>query len=90
MEKQEAITLFSELITKIYNSTDLTDDLLDEIEEDLKKIDDLLPRKQYYRELIVFLDKARDVENLISRNNYKFLFLSDLESRLNMLKRLEE
>lgn len=90
MEKQEAIKLFSELITKIYNSTDLTNELLDEIEIDLKKIDKLLPRKQYYRELMIFLDKARDVKNIISRNNYKFLFLSDLESRLNMLKRLEE
>lgn len=90
MKKQEAIKLFSSLITKIYNSTDLTDELLDEIEKDLKKIDNLLPRKQYYRELMVFLDKAKTQENMISRNNYKFLFLSDLESRLNMLKRLEE
>lgn len=90
MEKQEAIKLFSSLITKIYNSTDLTDELLDDIEKDLKKIDKLLPRKQYYRELMIFLDKARDVDNLISRNNYKFLFLSDLESRLNMLKRLND
>lgn len=37
MNKQEAIKLFSELISKIYNSTDLTDDLLKEIEKDLKK-----------------------------------------------------
>ena len=90
MKKEEGIKLFSELINKIYNSTDLTDELLCEVDEDLKIIDDLLPRKQYYRELVVMLDKAREIDNLILRNNYKFLFLSDLEKRLNMLKRLEE
>ena len=90
MKKEEAIKLFSDLITKVYNSTDLTDELLDEIDNDLKIIDKLLPRKQYYRELVIMLDKARELENVILRNNYKFLFLSDLEKRLDMLKRLEE
>lgn len=90
MNKKDAIKLFRDLINKIYISTDLTDELLNEIDVDLKLIDSILPKKQYYRELIIFLDKAREIDNILLRNNYKFLFLSNLEKRLDMLKRLEE
>lgn len=90
MNKKDAINLFRDLINKIYISTDLTDELLNEIDTDLKLIDSILPKKQYYRELNIFLDKAREIDNILLRNNYKFLFLSNLEKRLDMLKRLEE
>lgn len=89
MNKEKAIKLFSELITKIYESENLTNELLLEIKKDLKKIDDLIPRKQYYRELVIFLDKAKKENDLNLRNNYKFLFLSGLEKRLEILKILE-
>ena len=77
--------MFRELINKVYNSTDIDNDLLDEIELDLKKISKIVRETQFSRELRTFIASAREQKSQIARNNFKFLILSNLEKRYRRL-----
>ncbi|MDA3855836.1 MAG: hypothetical protein PF569_06240 [Candidatus Woesearchaeota archaeon] len=89
MNKDETKVLIRNLINKIYNSADITNDILDEIEEDLKIISEYLQETRFSRELGVFISSAREQKNQIGKNSFKFLFLSNLEKRYQRLCREE-
>lgn len=74
-----------DLINKIYNSSKLTDSLLDEVKKDIELMNEFITKKAPYRELIILIDSAKMQKNMIVRQNYKFLILSNLEKRYKRL-----
>ncbi len=90
MKQNEVKALIRDLINKIYNSSDISNEILDETQKDLDVISKLLEETQFSRELKVFLDSARAQDNQIGKNSFKFLILSNLEKRYQKLCRLEE
>lgn len=90
MNKNEAKDLIRDLINKIYNEPNLTCEILDEVEVDLKEIFDLVGETSFSRELNLFIKSARGYDDLASRSHFKFLILSNLEKRYQRICRLEE
>lgn len=89
MEKNESKILIRNLINKIYNSTDITEEILSEIEKDLEIISKYLKETKFSRELSIFIESARKQKTQIGKNSFKFLFLSNLEKRYQRLCREE-
>lgn len=70
------------LINKIYNAPYITNEILDEMEKDIKQIKpkQKTEENKFERELKVLIKGAREQKNKIVRNNFRFLFLSNLEN----------
>lgn len=85
MTKTNHIEMIRVLINKIYNTPNLTDDLLVEIKKDIKQISKLVDENKAYRELLVLIDAAKVQKLITARNNFKFAILSGLEKEYKKL-----
>ena len=85
MAKADYVEMVRALINKIYNTPNLTDDLLSEIKRDIKKISKLVDENKAYRELLVLIDAAKVQRLITARNNFKFAILSSLEKEYKKL-----
>lgn len=90
MDKDNCKNLIRDLINKVYNSTDLTNELLDEIQEDIEKMNEFISKKAPYRELVVLIEGAKKQESMAIRQNYKYTILSTLEKRYRRLEESDE
>ena len=85
MEKDECKNLVRNLINKIYNVTTLSDELLDEVKNDIELMNEFISKKAPYRELVVLIDSAKRQTNLTIRQSYKYVILGNLEKRYKRL-----
>lgn len=77
--------LTRQLISKIYNSPYITDEILLEIDKDIEKITQKNDNDSLKREIKVLIKGAKEHNNKIIRNNFRFLFLSNLEKEYKRL-----
>jgi hypothetical protein len=85
MVESKIISIFENLIEKLYSESTLSDDLLREIKEDLKSQEGVLNFNRFYRELNLMIDTALKA-NVDRRDYLKFAIISDLERELENLK----
>ena len=80
---------FENVLDKMYESIDLTIEILEAIDTTLNEINKIMPPNHFYREIKIFVDKAKKTDNLIKRNNLRSLILENLEEEYRKVKEIE-
>lgn len=80
-----------EVIEELYESTDLSFDILGKIEDILQEFNKEVPQNYpNHRELLLFVENAKGIENITKRNQLRLPILENLEKSFSNLSMEEK